>query len=83
MVEGVSRFLAQREAVTHPKFYKGGNMGKAHDKRYIIEVYLDLKWQRSLNKGLTGHFPTRELAQAALDAPDAKSESRRYRIRMK
>jgi hypothetical protein len=62
-------------------------MGKAHDKRYIIEVYLDwdqtIKWQRSLNKGLTGHFPTRELAQAALDAPDAKSESRRYRIRMK
>jgi hypothetical protein len=68
-------------------------MGKAHDKRYIIEVYLDwdqtiwsatfAKWQRSLNEGLTGHFPTRELAQAALDAPDAKSESRRYRIRSK
>jgi len=60
-------------------------MGKAHDPRFIIEVYIDCdhKWQRSLNKGLTGHFPTRELAQAALDAPDAKSESRRYRIRMK
>ena len=40
-----------------------------HTTRFIIEVQgvEDGIWVRSGNDGLTGHFPTREAAQSALD----------------
>ena len=54
-----------------------------HTTRFIIEVSGDEGiWLRSGNDGLTGHFPTREAAQSALDAGD-KSEGLVYRIRQK
>ena len=55
-----------------------------HTTRFIIEVQGgdDGIWVRSVNDGLTGHFPTREAAQSALDTGD-KSEGLVYRIRQK
>ena len=56
-----------------------------HTTRFIIEVRYygnDGIWVRSGNDGLTGHFPTREAAQSALDTGD-KSEDLVYRIRQK
>jgi len=58
-------------------------MGKAHEKRFIIEFYLEgsKKWERSSNPGLTGHFPTRELAVEALAKSD--THDMKYRVRQK
>ena len=55
-----------------------------HTTRFIIEVQgvEDGIWVRSGNDGLTGHFPTREAAQSALDT-GYKSEGLVYRIRQK
>ena len=55
-----------------------------HTTRFIIEVQYvnDGIWVRSGNDGLTGHFPTREAAQSALDT-GGKSEGPVYRIRQK
>ena len=53
-----------------------------HTTRFIIEVRYGNDWVRSINDGLTGHFPTREAAQAALDTGD-KAKCLVYRIRQK
>lgn len=53
-----------------------------HTTRFIIEVRYGNDWVRSINDGLTGHFPTREAAQSALGAGD-KTEGLNYRIRQK
>jgi hypothetical protein len=37
-----------------------------HTKRFIVELKVDGGWIRSGNAGLTGFFPTREEAQAAV-----------------
>lgn len=59
---------------------------KPHAKRFIIEVQSTIteEWRRSGNDGLYKAFPTREAAQAALDAPDSeKSRYLNYRVRQK
>ena len=55
-----------------------------HTTRFIIEVQYgnDGIWERSDNDGLTGHFPTREAAQSALDT-GYKSKGLIYRVRQK
>ena len=57
-----------------------------HTTRFIIEVQGgdDGIWVRSVNDGLTGHFPTRKAAQAALDPEKGlASEGVTYRVRQK
>jgi hypothetical protein len=55
-------------------------MGKAHEKRFIIEVRQIDGWRRSLN--IPGHFPTKDLAQTALDN-GPKMVGTKYRVRSK
>ena len=55
-----------------------------HTTRFIIEFKYGNDWVRSINDGLTGHFPTREAAQAALDPEKGlASEGLTYRVRQK
>ena len=57
-----------------------------HTTRFIVEVQVgkDSVWVRSANDGLTGHFPTRKAAQAALDPEKGlASEGVTYRVRQK
>jgi len=56
---------------------------KSHATRFIIEFYLveSKRWVRSGNGGLTGHFPTRELAVEALAKSD--THDMKYRVRQK
>ena len=51
-----------------------------HTTRFIVEVQVgkDSVWVRSANDGLTGHFPTRKAAQAALDPERVSSEGLTY-----
>ena len=57
---------------------------KSHATRFIIEFYLVVskKWERSGNKDLSGHFPTRELAVEALAKSDTHHDMK-YRVRQK
>jgi hypothetical protein len=56
-----------------------------HATRFIILVSPTGKgqWTRSVNDGLSTHFPTVEAAQAALDTPGLKSERLFYKVRQK
>jgi len=57
-------------------------MGKAHQKRYIIEFKHEGKWYRSGNGNHMNFFATKEQAQAAL-TPQSTNDGFKYRVRSK
>jgi hypothetical protein len=79
MVEASTVLLRSRAAL-----FEKENTMKQHEKRYIIEFFLDEenKWLRSGNDGLTGFFATRKEAAKAL-RNGTKSETLEYHVRQK